>query len=731
MQDSGTLICPADLPIALPRSSLRTWVETLLLACLFLLFITRALIPAWSHLDSDFANYYLAARLYRQGYPVERVYDWTWFQRQKDHAAIERPLVGFAPSTLSSALLVLPLTSLPPLQANRCWLGMSLAFLLLAAALLKRITHLAWRRIGLLIFLAVAPLHNNFRLGQVHIVVLLLLTLAARLHFRNSHFLSGVSVAAAAAMKIYPAFFLLFFLLKRQWRAAAGLVCGLLGALLLSLQLFGAEACRIYFRDILPWGLRGEIIDPYTTGWDSLNALLRRLFIFEPELNPAPVAHLPSLYAFLHSLILPAIFVPSMWAMSRTSSTLGRQKLEWATYGFLLLLLSSEPLPYHFLLLILTAALVIDYFTERRQAAQAGLFVLLYTLACVPYDRLYRAVPRGWTSLLFFPRLYCMLLLSAFLLWTLLSPAESFNSRLRSRSAILAAVAFVVMAASGFVLDLRHLRGLFDNYSNRISASVGSAIAVDPVVTSDSVFFGALVPTFTSAHDAYTIRRFQAALTTSYGGAGDWFHPAATADGRRTWAEIASTKSRVVRFDSDNPAASNPITEVPDAEQPFVSANGDSLAYIREVAGRGGLWIHSLAHDSADRQIAGPEYDVREAAFSPQDEIVFSSWHRDRYRIYSADLQSGAVAELLSIICSARFPSISPDGQWIAFGCERGGVWQLVVMNRRSGEQHQLTNADCNSITPSWSPDSRELIYATDCGRALGITALSKLSVKP
>src|SRR5579859_4953145 len=67
--------------------------------------------------------------------------------------------------------------------------------------------------------------------------------------------------------------------------------------------------------------------------------------------------------------------------------------------------------------------------------------------------------------------------------------------------AILAAVAFVVMAASGFVLDLRHLRGLFDNYSNRISASVGSAIAVDPVVTSDSVFFGALVPTFTSAHD--------------------------------------------------------------------------------------------------------------------------------------------------------------------------------------------------------------------------------------
>jgi len=50
-------------------------------------------------------------------------------------------------------------------------------------------------------------------------------------------------------------------------------------------------------------------------------------------------------------------------------------------------------------------------------------------------------------------------------------------------------------------------------------------------------------------------------------------------------------------------------------------------------------------------------------------------------------------------------------------------------MNRATAQQHQLTAGDCNSITPAWSPDSRSLIYATDCGRALGITALSKLNV--
>src|ERR1700689_5504124 len=179
MPASEILIRPV-VPSPLHRSGVwKVWAVRALVALLFLLFMHRAFLPAWAHLDSDFANYYLAARLYREGYPVERVYDWTWFQRQKDHAGIEQPLVGFIPSTLTSALTILPLTSLSPLQANRSWLVVSFGLLLLAACLLKTITSLTWRRVGLLTFLAVAPLHKNFLLGQVHVVMLLLLALAA------------------------------------------------------------------------------------------------------------------------------------------------------------------------------------------------------------------------------------------------------------------------------------------------------------------------------------------------------------------------------------------------------------------------------------------------------------------------------------------------------------------------------------------------------------------------
>ena len=120
---------------------------------------------------------------------------------------------------------------------------------------------------------------------------------------------------------------------------------------------------------------------------------------------------------------------------------------------------------------------------------------------------------------------------------------------------------------------------------------------------------------------------------------------------------------------------------------------------------------------------------MREATFSPDGQLIFSSWQPDRYRLYSVNPKSGTVVEIALVNCSARYPAFSPDGQWMAFSCERSGVWQLFVMNRQTNEQRQLTNGDCNSITPAWLADSKNLIYATDCGRALGITALSKLNV--
>lgn len=178
-----------------------TWVQHLLLLALLAGFVGKGFIPAWRQLNSDFPNYYLIARLYHAGYPLARVYEWTWLQRQKDHQAIHQGLVSFTPSTLPSALAILPWSSRPPLEAKHGWLIANLVFLGLVAFLLTRITALGWERITLLMFLTFVPLRENFLLGQEHVLVLLLLTLALWLHCKGSQFLSGASLAVAATLK--------------------------------------------------------------------------------------------------------------------------------------------------------------------------------------------------------------------------------------------------------------------------------------------------------------------------------------------------------------------------------------------------------------------------------------------------------------------------------------------------------------------------------------------------
>jgi hypothetical protein len=716
----------------------KTWSERFVLATLILLFAVKGFAPAWRHLNSDFPNSYLVARLYREGYPLERVYEWTWFQRQKDHRGIEQRLVGFIPQTLASAMLVAPLSSFPPLKAKRWWLVENLFFLILIVALLTAMTKLGPRRVSLLVFLAVIPLRDGFLLGQTHLFLLLLFAASAWLYFGNRFFGSGITLAAGAALKIYPALFLIFFMCKRQWRAASGLALGMIASGLVSIYLFGLDACRFYVRAVLPWAMRGQTMDPYDVTWGSLGALLSRMFIAEPELNPSPIAHLPWLYSFLYPLIVASIFSAFIWALLLPSKNADRKKIEWASYLFLLLLVSSQPAAYHFVSLILPTVLVTDYLLVRGNWVKAAILVGVYVLACGSYNRFYPENPTGWQAVACFPRLFLMIVFGGLLLWILKLSSNSTEPRTGFSPSIVAGLVFVGMFASGFISNVRHSRGQFDNYSSRVVVVPGSALAFDPVTESGDLFFGALGPRFlTSVPDGYAVFKQVQGGVVSFNAGGDWFHPAVGRNRDIAWAEVAATGgSRVVRFAPSSPVNSMADTrvEVEDAEQPVVSSDGQLLAFIREVQGRSSLWVRPIGSGNntdaqPERQIAGPEYDVRDVAFFPDHNLVFSSRRNGQFRLFQTDSMRGVIREMSIPNCSARYPALSPDGQRLAFSCEGGGVWQLYALDLHTFAQLQLTRADCNSISPAWMPNSRDIVYATDCGRGLGINALVKLRV--
>src|SRR5580704_995697 len=128
-------------------SQIRSWIETALCAALATLLFWKGILPAWRVLNTDFPNYYLVARLLREGYSLDRIYDWIWLQRIKDHWGLDQALVGFAGLTPFSALPIVPFALLPSIVAKRLWILANLLFLGSSVELMSRVTTLGRRRI--------------------------------------------------------------------------------------------------------------------------------------------------------------------------------------------------------------------------------------------------------------------------------------------------------------------------------------------------------------------------------------------------------------------------------------------------------------------------------------------------------------------------------------------------------------------------------------------------------
>ena len=716
-------------------SLLNLIVEYVLLGTLVAIFVWRGFVPAWKTVNSDFADYYLAARLYHQGYPLEQIYDWTWFQRQKDHAGIETPLVGFTLLTPFSLLPVLPFSSLPPLWAKRGWLLLNLVLLGFAAYLLKRISRLSARRVAILVFLAIVPLRTNFLYGQEYVLLLFLLTASAWLYFENRGLAAGLTLAVAGALKIYPSLFLIFFVRKKQWRAAAGLVVGSTALWLLSWSLFGFETIRTYLAEVLPWPLRAEGQDPYNINWNTFSAVLHRLFIAEPELNPHPVAHLPVLYAVLQPICQGLIFVPFLWLMGSSRAALEREKLLWGTYVAMLLILSTNPGSYDFNALILTAVLTIGYLTQAGQAREAAIVVTLYGLVCFPIPHWVRGSPSGFQTLLAVPRLWAMTgLWICLLVISLRSTSVQMKVWLKSREAVVFASIWLALVVPAVTLNLRHMKGEFANYATRLVVAPESYLDTDPAVAGENVFFTMMTIR------GYVTGAFDGTSLTRLGFSTDSFHVAAGPNLPAAWVELASAGSQIIRFPADAkmPTPNQISIQEQDAEKPVVSMDGKWLAFIRESKGRGTLWVKELqlgtrsgGADSVERPVSGNELDVLEATFDPEDGIIFAARRRGHPpTLFRTKPEPTSVVQE-SESAPRRFPTVSPDGRWLAFSQRDRGNWQLWVQDRQTRVERRLTDSDCNSIAPAWYPDSKRLVYATDCARGYGLTALCRIAAVP
>jgi len=709
------------------------WLETACCAVLAALLLWKGILPGWRVLNTDFPNYYLVARLLREGYSLDRIYDWVWLQRIKDHWGLDQSLVGFAGLTPFSALPVVPFSIFPAIVAKRLWIVTNVLMLGSSIELLNRVTSLGRRRIWLLALLALFPLRTSFLFGQMHLLLLFLLVSAYYFHRKGRQIACGICLSIAGVLKIYPLLLGGYFLCKRQWRPALAT----LGATLLLVGVgylwVGSDVLNIYATQVLPRSLQGEVLDPYSVHAASGAALFHRLLIAEPALNPVPLLNSPSLYAVLYPLWQLALLVPLLAVSSIRAYRAGTGQLEWAAFVLALLVMSPVPSSYHFVVMIFSIVLLVDVLLARNEYGVAGLAVSLYCLiSAIEFLPPFKGNGASPGALLGFARLWILLLLWAvflFCLWPARAKLPKANSL---RAAFLCAAVAVGWTVGAFGYH-RHFAYLKQEMSRRTSTPLRPYLAGGPRSTSGGYVFTAMLP------DRYRVLDQTGAEVwkdSTHSRPADQLSVAVAQNSPVVLLELAdSTGSRIVAIPSGASSSKDPGSPrllISDAESPAISSDGRSVAFVREMQGKGTLWLARFEHplgrlESLPSQIADNAYDVRDVTFAPSGWMIFAAKVNGRISILRM-IPGGQPRMVSSPGEDVDSPAVSPDEQLVAFRKLVHNRWQLGYMDVATGHERMLTFGDCNVYSPGWASPVR-IAYATDCGRGLGLSALASVGI--
>ncbi len=669
---------------------------------------------AWGKLNTDFPNYYLSARIAHEGFDTARLYEWTWLQREKDHRALDARLIGLIPITPFSTLVMWPLTGLAPLTAKHLWLLVNLALLVPLCWMLRSLTGLSYQRIAL-VFALSFPLHRNLLYGQFYLLLLLLIVAGCWAYLREYYVLAGSLIAIAAAAKIFPVLFFIFFLQRRAWRALlSGAVTGM-AALATSVAVFGWNLHRTYLHEILPWTLRGEGLPPYAAASASISSVLHYLFLAEPQWNPQPWHNSPLCYALLQPTLQALALAPAILLIRRQDRTRPRILLEWSALLVASLAISTIPASYNFVLLALPVCVLAALLLQRKRYGWLGILLIVYLGIGFPMSSPTSMV--GPKILLYVPRLpltLALLLGIYVLLWRdQWSGDSSWDWTHYAWTASMAA-SLIFSVHSSLHLE----RAVRQEYAYRLPLRTQALLDANPGSQGTEVRYVAF--TQSGYHLAW---QDQNAI---------WLDPSAEDDLSFAgsfddiWVERGfSPHSAVVNL-------REPMRVVVGrAREPMLSADRQSLAFVRDTGGRGQLVVRrAFRSDNAiEAPLTALSRNVYEASFLSEKVYAFSAVEDGRPpQIFLTDAMHANAPLSLG---ETRYPALSPDGRWMAYSHLENGVWNLWVRDQRSGSTRRLADVPCNQIEPSWEDGSKTLLYGTDCGRSLWFTAVARRPVFP
>jgi len=348
----------------------------------------------------DFGNYYYGSKLFAEGKNLDSLYqDIHWFNSQIKLYGEKDYFENYIPVPPANLLFYAPFTFLSSQSAKLIFNIFCLLILIVSLTrYLKLIPDLKFYYLFALPVI-LFPLYTNFLQGQSYILILALLLEIYINYYKKQYYLIAVFIAMLFQIKLFPVFILGYFIFKKEYKIVLlSCLMILLFTLLIAITV-GKDLVVNYYSEIVPRLFKNEIVDPFYTGHQSINILLKKLFCLDELSNPSPIIDLPVAVVILESILVCAIIYIAFYIVKLKNTI-----LSYSLFIFFGILAGKYITAYSLILLLPFA---FSLFSFKR----SGVYIVILFLICnIPLSYLENfSFPLKYIRILFMLILFCLI----------------------------------------------------------------------------------------------------------------------------------------------------------------------------------------------------------------------------------------------------------------------------------------------------------------------------------
>ncbi len=680
----------------------------------------KGILPAMENARGDFSNYYTASRLLLEGKSIEPAYrDPVWFQKQIDRYGFQNQIGGFIPHPPPTALVFTPLALMEPVAAKQLWTIFNIGLVALNIYLLSQISGLNWLITGILFLATGFGLINNFLNGQLYLLLLTSILLGLYFHKSQHPVLAGISLGSLVLVKYFGAFFLLFFLWRRQWKLIVSAAGTILVVLILTTILTDLQTLQTYMAGVLPRHLAGEIQDPFTIHFQSWNSLFRNLFLFEETLNPDPVLSSPFLFFLSKNLVFWILIAICMVVMLRIRFQDRRQTIlvQLAWVPLIILLVSPAAATYHFLLLTMSIVLLVKVLLDQKRLCEALALVILFVLINYPFHQKLEPLAQGWLIPFAYSRLWLLLL---FFVLSIYFFRSWISWRIRHAPSLVLLTFMLVVTTTAFSYS-----------SSRNQPNDGAKqLTVDHpefnrhlglILKSPDLGGSKVVFSYSELLDGdYAIYSANGRPWTATGPR-NYFRPDLADDDSSLLAETV-VQGRPEIWLSNGQRRDFSFLTV--GENPSWHPDGFQFVYLND----GRVFLSDIQlSEMSQLPISNRVQDI---SLSPGgDYLAYVAREGKGTSLRIWEFAQNREIAILKTSNRINSPAWSPDESKIVFSWDVAGNRDIWFVELATGETNRLTYHNGNDDEPVWDADNNRIVFTSDRGRGLGCSALFWLSI--